>query len=113
MSIEQAARVAARLAESLGVHPTRESFASLSFEQLVDAQSQMLPGSLDLNTAQDADPTGGLTLFMPVRDGELISAQPVDIVRQGASANVDLLIGSNSQEMNFYYVPTGFVNLII
>ena len=86
MSIEQASRVASRLAESLGVRPTRESFASLSFEQLVDAQSQMLPGSLDLNTAQDVDPTGGLTLFMPVRDGELISAQPVDIVRQGASA---------------------------
>jgi para-nitrobenzyl esterase len=112
MSIEQAARVAARLGEILGINPTRESFASLSSEQLVDAQSQMLPGSLDLATARDADPTGGLTLFLPVRDGDLISAQPVDIVRRGASATVDLLIGTNSQEMNLYFVPTGFLNLI-
>src|SRR6266566_1957973 len=100
MSIEQASRVAARLGEILGISPTRESFASLSFEQLVTAQSQLLPGSLDLTTARDADPTGGLTLFLPVRDGDLISAQPVDAVRRGASATVDLLIGTNSQEMN-------------
>ncbi len=112
MSIEQATRVAARLGEILGINPTRESFASLSSEQLVAAQSQLLPGSLDLTTAQDADPTGGLTLFLPVRDGDLISAQPVDAVRQGASATVDLLIGTNSQEMNLYYVPTGLLNLI-
>src|SRR6266487_2213998 len=97
MSIEQASRVAARLGEILGISPTRESFASLSFEQLVAAQSQLLPGSLDLTTA---------------RDGDLISAQPVDAVRRGASATVDLLIGTNSQEMNLYYVPTGFLNLI-
>jgi para-nitrobenzyl esterase len=112
MSSEQAMRVAARLGEILGVAPTRESIASFSFEQLIVAQSQMLPGLLDLTTAQDVDPTGGLTLFLPVRDGDLISAQPVDAVRRGASTTVDLLIGTNSQEMNLYYVPTGFLSLI-
>src|SRR5215472_4205308 len=112
MSIEQASRVSAKLAEILGIQPTRERFTSLSFEQLVTAQSQILPGSLDLTIEGDADPTGGLTLFLPVRDGDLISAQPVDAVRRGASATVDLLIGTNSQEMNFYYIPTGVVNLI-
>ncbi len=112
MSIEQATRVATRLGEILGIAPTRENFASLSFEQIVAAQSQMLPGSLDLFTTRDADPTGGLTLFLPVRDGELIATQPVDSVRQGTSATVDVLIGTNSQEMNLYYVPTGILNLI-
>jgi para-nitrobenzyl esterase len=112
MSIEQASRVSSRLSEILGINPTRESFASLSFEQLVAAQSQMLPGSLDLTTQRDADPTGGLTLFLPVRDGDLISAQPVDAVRRGASQTVDLLIGTNSQEMNLYYVPTGLLSRI-
>jgi len=112
MSIEQATRVAARLGEILGMNASRESFASLSFEQIVAAQSQLLPGSLDLTTAQDTDPTGGLTLFMPVRDGDLISTQPVDAIRRGASATVDLLLGTNSQEMNLYYVPTGLLNLI-
>jgi para-nitrobenzyl esterase len=111
MSIEQAARVTARLGEILGINPTREGLASFSPEQLIAAQSQLLPGSLDLTTAQDVDPTGGLTLFLPVRDGDLISAQPVDAVRRGASAKVNLLIGANSQEMNLYYVPTGVVSL--
>jgi para-nitrobenzyl esterase len=112
MSIEQATRVVAALSEILGIQATRESFASLSFEQIVAAQSQILPGSLDLTTAQDADPTGGLTLFLPVRDGDLISTQPVDAIRHGASATVDLMLGTNSQEMNLYYVPTGLLNLV-
>jgi para-nitrobenzyl esterase len=112
MSIEQATRVAARLGEFLGMKATRENFASLSFEQIVTAQSLMLPGSLDLTTAQDADPTGGLTLFLPMRDGDLISTQPVDAIRQGGSATVDLLLGTNSQEMNLYYAPTGLLNIV-
>ena len=112
LSIEQATRVATRLGDILGINPTRENFASLSPEQLIAVQSQLLPGSLDLITMQDVDPTGGLTFFLPVRDGDLISAQPMDTVKQGASAAVDVLIGTNSQEMNLYYVPTGFLNLI-
>lgn len=112
MSIEQATRVATRLGEILGIKATRENFASLSFEQIVTAQSQILPGSLDLTTTQDTDPTGGLTLFLPVRDGDLISTQPVDAIMSGASATVDLLLGTNSQEMNLYFVPTGLLNLI-
>ncbi len=112
MSLEQAGRVSARLSDLLGVPPTRQDFAALSFEQIVAAQAQLLPGSIDFSTAGNADPTGGLTVFLPVRDGDLISAQPVEALRQGASANVDLLAGTNAQEMNLYYVPTGVVNLI-
>ena len=97
MSIEQATHVSARLGEMLGINPTRESFSSPSSEQLVAAQSQMLLGSLDSTTALDADSTGGLTLFLSVPDGNLISAQPVDAIGRGASATVDLLIGTNSQ----------------
>ena len=112
MSAEQAGRVAARLSDLLSVPSTREDFASLSFEQIVAAQAQMLPGSINFLTAEDADPTGGLTLFLPLRDGDLISAQPVEALRQGASAQIDVLAGTNTQEMNLYYVPTGVVNLI-
>ena len=113
MSIEQATRVATRLGEILGMKAKRENFASLSFEQIVTAQSQILPGSLDLTTTQEADdPTGGLTVFLPVRDEDLISSQPVDAIRLGASATIDLLLGTNSQEMNLYFVPTGLLNLI-
>ena len=112
LSMEQAARVAARFGEILGVAPTRESFAALDPERLLAAQSQVLPGSLDLATEQDADTTGGLTLFMPVRDGELILEQPVDSIRRGTGQTVDLLVGANSQEMNLYYAPVGLLDLV-
>jgi para-nitrobenzyl esterase len=47
-----------------------------------------------------------------VRDGDLLSAQPVDALKQWASAGVDLLAGTNTQEMNLYYVPSGVVDAI-
>ena len=112
MSMEQARRVSARLSDILGVPPTKEAFTALSFEQIVAAQSQLLPGSIDFRTADDGDSTGGLTMFLPVRDGDLLTGQPVDALRRGASADVDLLAGSNTQEMNLYYVPTGVVSLV-
>ena len=112
MSMEQAGRVSARVSDILGVPATREDFSSLSFERIVAAQAQLLPGSIDFRTADDADPTGGLTLFLPVRDGDLLSVQPVAALRQGASADVNLLAGTNTQEMNLYYVPSGVVSLV-
>lgn len=112
LSVEQAQRVADRLGEMLGVSPTRENFAARSFDDLIAAQTQLTPTSLNLATEQDPDPTGGLTLFMPVRDGDLIFSQPVEAIRQGASAQVDLLAGANVQEMDLYYVPTGVINMI-
>ena len=112
MSMEQASRVATKLGDILGIPPTREDFAARSPEDFIAAQTKLLPGTLDLTTTQDADPTGGLTLFLPVRDGDLLATQPVDAIRQGASATVDLLLGTNSEEMNFYYVPTGVANSI-
>jgi para-nitrobenzyl esterase len=112
MSMEQAERVSARVSDILGVPATQQNFASLSFEQIVAAQAQLLPGSITFTTAEDADPTGGLTLFLPVRDGDLLSAQPVETLMRGASADITLLAGTNTQEMNLYYVPTGVVKLV-
>jgi para-nitrobenzyl esterase len=112
MSLEQAGRVSARLSEVLGVPATREGFSSLTLEQIVAAQAQLLPGSIEFRTAENPDPTGGLTSFLPVRDGDLLSAQPVDALKQWASAGVDVLAGTNTQEMNLYYVPSGVVSAI-
>jgi para-nitrobenzyl esterase len=112
MSREQAGLVAARLAETLGITPTRADFFSVPFEQVIEAQTQLQASPVNLNTAQDADTTGGLTSFLPVRDGDLISSQPVEAIRQGASGDVDLMVGINADEMNLYYSPTGVVGML-
>jgi para-nitrobenzyl esterase len=112
LSLEQAALIATRVGEILGVKPTRESFAAFSPEQFIEAQSLIQSNSLNLTTARDMDPTGGLVLFLPVRDGDLLSDQPVDAVRTGASANIDLLIGTNSHEMNLNHFLDGILDAL-
>ncbi|SHF99826.1 para-nitrobenzyl esterase [Microbulbifer donghaiensis] len=40
--------------------------------------------------------------FKPVLDGELISLEPMQVLRDGNSANVSLLLGSNLEEWNLF-----------
>ena len=45
-------------------------------------------------------------------DGEVVPARPVDAVATGAGADVDLLAGANTDEYNFFLVPTGGIDAI-
>jgi para-nitrobenzyl esterase len=101
-SPEQARRVAAAVAAQLGVPPTREAFAALSPAQLLAAQAAVVPGSVDLVTEEDSDPTGGIALVLPVRDGEIVPADPLAAIRAGAGAPVDLMLGDTSEEGALY-----------
>ena len=103
----QAARLSAHFAAVLGVPGTRDAFLKVSAERLVAAQMRVTPGSVDLADSDTRDPTGDLTVFLPVQDGELLTGPPVDAMAAGASADVALLVGTNRDEMNLYYVPHG------
>jgi len=48
----------------------------------------------------------------PVIDGDVLPALPIESIRAGAGAGVDLLIGSNRDEFNFFTVPVGSVELV-
>jgi len=97
---EQAGRVTAAAAASLGIAPRAEAFAQISDERLVD----VMPGlsGIDLRTATDSDPLIGLSPFSIVLD-----KQPADAVADGHGANVDLLIGTNAEEGHLYLAPFG------
>lgn len=97
---EQAARVTKAAAEVLGVEPGAEAFAGLSDERLVEAASRL--AGIDLRTTTHHDPLIGLSPFSLVLD-----TQPADAVAAGASAGVDLLVGTNAEEGNLYLVPVG------
>lgn len=93
---EQAARVAQRAADALGVDPVLDDFAPISDERLIDAVAQL--GGLDLRTGDRFDPLVGLSPFSLVSD-----TQPAD----GAHPDLGVLIGTMREEGNLYLVPQG------
>jgi para-nitrobenzyl esterase len=97
---EQAARVTRAVAESLGVAPHADAFASIPDERLVEAASA--PTGIDLRTGTHVDPLIGLSPFSLVLD-----TQPAESVAAGLGAGVDLLVGTNAEEGNLYLVPVG------
>lgn len=95
---EQAARVTKAAAEVLGIEPHVDAFAEVSDDDLVEAGSRL--AGTDLRTETHHDPLVGLSPFSLVLD-----TQPAESVAAGLSADVDLLLGTNTEEGNLYLVP--------
>ena len=49
---------------------------------------------------------------MPVFGDDVLPEHPLRAVAAGSAADVDLLVGSNSEEANLYFVPTGAVDAL-
>ncbi|MEJ7665747.1 MAG: carboxylesterase family protein [Hymenobacter sp.] len=109
---EQADRVTRKFGKVLHLKNTRAAYARLTPEQLLAAQPKVTPQMVKLETEEAADPTGGLALFFPVIDGDIIPALPLQSVQQGAGAGYDLLLGYNTDEVNAFLVPTGLLKKI-
>ncbi|MFI6044089.1 carboxylesterase/lipase family protein [Nocardia sp. NPDC051321] len=97
---EQAQRVTAAAAAALEVEPTVEAFAAIPDERFL----AILPAlsGLDLRTGTATDPLVGLSPFSLV-----LPVQPADGLADGPAADVDLLIGTNTEEGRLYVVPAG------
>jgi para-nitrobenzyl esterase len=107
--IPVAQRLVTKLAKLLGVPPTEAGFRSTSFEDCIAAVEKVsLPTArINLRDENGHDPAYGISRFLPVFGDDLLPEKPVAALRQGAGARIDLLIGTNAQEMNLYLVPTG------
>lgn len=97
---EQAARVTRAAAAELGVAAHADAFADLPDERFIDIAPRL--SGIDLQTATSRDPLMGLSPFSIVLD-----QQPAHSVATGHGADVDLLIGTNTQEGNLYLAPFG------
>ncbi|MGW3151899.1 carboxylesterase/lipase family protein [Streptomyces sp. NPDC001177] len=102
---EQAARVTHAVARELGVRPAIEDFADIPDVRLLSAVASV--AGLDLTTEERPDPLLGLTPFAPVLSAGTLEQQPAEAVASGAAADVDLLVGTNSDEAALYLAPTG------
>ncbi len=51
-------------------------------------------------------------LYFPVVDGDIVPAVPLTSVQPGASGTVDVLVGYNSDVVNYFLVPSGLLKNI-
>lgn len=105
-----AQRLVKALAKALRVTPDRAGFSAIPpGEPLLDAvETVSLPTALiDLRGADGREPVFGISRFIPVHGDDVLPVAPLAALREGAGSEVELLIGSNREEMNLYLVPSG------
>lgn len=108
ISGESARLVATRLAGILQVAPSREALADVPVDALLDAQTQLAAEvSKRPRRSLWGDVAVNGLVFEPVVDGRTLPAPPIEAIRGGAAADVDLLIGWNTEEANIALVPDG------
>jgi len=107
--ISVARRLVDRLARLLKVAPDAAGFASVPFDRVWPAieKAGKPMGGVDLRDPQGFEPVYGISRFIPVYGDDVLPEHPLRALEGGAGRDVDLLIGSNAEEMNLYFVPTG------
>ena len=110
----EAARIGARLAEVLGVPATRDALAEVPVDRLIEAQGQVCGEVIGV---PDRDRWGREVVastmpFHPVVDGDVVPAPPIERIAAGASRDVDVLVGTNSDDWRMFPVLGGFIDKV-
>ena len=105
LSIAQ--RLVRKIAKLLKVEPTEAGFRKVDFEQGWAAIEKLAkPWAIDLRDLAGHEPVFGISRFIPVYGDDVLPLHPVEALKSGAGKDVEILIGTNSEEMNLYFVPT-------
>jgi para-nitrobenzyl esterase len=109
ISHEDAAKVTQDLARRLGVPPNREGFGAVRIPKLYAAQFAL---TQDIPRTPMRWGRIGITMmpFAPVLDDDSLPQDPLDAVGSGIGADVELILGSNTDEHRFFLVPPGLID---
>lgn len=107
LSTEQAAVAVRAVADRLGIEATVEGFSGVSDDAVATALTRSIFAGLDLAVDGSTDHTMGLSPFGPVIDGGLLTDLPAAMIAGGAGPDVELIVGSNREELNLYTVLLG------
>ncbi|ATL69958.1 carboxylesterase [Nocardia terpenica] len=100
--------VAHRLAVAVGVPPSREALSKVPLDELLEAQEQISTDmSKNPNTRLWGDAATNGLAFEPVIDGDTLPVLPIHALQHGDSADVDLLVGTNTEETMIAFAPSG------
>jgi para-nitrobenzyl esterase len=114
IAADDAARIGARFAEILGVPASREALAAVPVDRFLEAQ-----GQVDAEVLSSPDPgrwgpevVASTMPFHPVVDGDVVPAEPIQRIAAGAAADVDVLVGTNSDDWRMFPVLGGFIDQV-
>ncbi|MER7951821.1 carboxylesterase family protein [Streptomyces sp. NPDC096079] len=102
-SLDVARRTTEAIAARLKVPATAEAFAGVDPERLLAAQTAV--------TAK-GNPVLSGHAFHIVVDGDVLPDHPGDLLADGASADVELLMGTNTDEYRLWFVPGGHIDRV-
>ena len=57
-----------------------------------------------------AEVVAAMVLWQPVIDGDVIPARPIDRIAAGAGADIDLMVGTNTDEWRLFLVASGAID---
>ena len=108
-SVSVMQRLVVKMAKLLSVPATVAGFQSTTPEQGLDAIEKVSAPTarIDLRDENGREPAFGLSRFLPVHGDDVVPLPPLEALKQGAGREIDILIGTNAEEMNLYFVPTG------
>jgi para-nitrobenzyl esterase len=101
--VSKAGRMSARIAQRLGIDPTRAGFAGTEPDDLVRVQTEIAAAGSPLGT--------GPTVALAV-GGDAVPVNPMEGLLGGAGRTIPVLIGTTSEEYRLWFVPTGVVDRI-
>ncbi|HEX6110008.1 MAG TPA: carboxylesterase/lipase family protein [Ktedonobacteraceae bacterium] len=112
ISATTAQRVGRYLAKKLGVAATREAIAAVPLDRMLAAQAEL---DADLFAHPDperwgAEVVAAMVLWQPVIDGDVIPARPIDRIAAGAGADIDLMVGTNTDEWRLFLALGGAID---
>ena len=113
ISADAARRIGELFAEKLHIAPTQEAVATVPFDRLIAAHA-----ALDADVAARPDPDvwgvsmAGAMLTQPVIDGDVIPSVPLERIRAGSAAAVDVIVGTNVDDWRMFLAFTGAIGQI-
>ena len=111
--LDTARRIGERFAEKLGVAPTQAAMAAVPWDRIIAAHL-----ALDAEVMEHPDPDAwgvsmaGAVLTQPVIDGEVLPSAPLERIRAGSAAGVDVIVGTNVDDWRLFLAFTGAIGQI-
>ncbi len=104
-----AQRLVKALAKRLRITPDADGFRSIVPGDMLDAIEKVSQPTarVDLRDKDGREPVFGISRFIPVHGDDVLPHKALAALKVGVGAEVDLLIGTNAEEMNLYFIPTG------
>jgi para-nitrobenzyl esterase len=102
-------RLVTRLARRLRITPDRAGFLSVPADKLLAAQMKVMAPSpwWDMRDSEGWDPSFSVSRFLPVHGDDVLPEPPTEALKRGAGRGIDLMVGSNSEEANLFFIPGG------